>query len=140
MYKDCGKNLFNGGAFLKGFPFPPPFSLYLSLPLSFPLCLLFVCPPCLFRCFLGRSLCLDLLLLLNCNQLKINQLKCSEKQFIIEKQPKQLSGPAKESTGERQSGRERVSERQRQRRAEVELGQQSQLTSVAPASARCGQC
>lgn len=29
-----------------------------------------------------------LLLLLNCNQLKINQLKCSEKQFIIEKQPK----------------------------------------------------
>lgn len=133
MYKDCGKNLFNGGALLKGFPFPPPNSLCLSPSLS-PSRV----PPCLCRRFLGCSLCLDLLLLLNCNQLKINQLKCSEKQFIIEKQPKQLSVPAKESARERQSERERGGERER--KVEVELGQQSQLTSVAPASARCRQC
>lgn len=83
--------------------------------------------------FLGCSLCLDLLLLLlNCNQLKINQLKCSEKQFIIEKQPKHRQVEAADRQAGRQGRREGLGAAVV---AQIKLWQQSQLTRVAPAAA-----
>lgn len=107
------------------------FSISVALPLALPL------SPSLYLStwdFLGCSLCLDLLLLLllNCNQLKINQLKCSEKQFIIEKQPKHRQVETADRQAGRQAGREGLGAAVV---AQMKLWQQSQLTRVAPAAA-----